>query len=122
MIIGLEELNKRILNIISAMPDEIENALIGDANDVILPLAQSRCPVKTGELRDSGSVGTPEYDGHEVIVPIGFSASYAVFVHENLEARHPNGGQAKFLESALNDTASGAITRIGNRIKLERLV
>jgi hypothetical protein len=30
-------------------------------------------------------------------VAVGYSASYAVYVHENLEAYHPN-GQAKFLE------------------------
>lgn len=31
---------------------------------------------------------------------VGYSAPYAIYVHENLEARHPNGGQAKFLEAA----------------------
>lgn len=30
-------------------------------------------------------------------VVVGFSASYAIYVHENLEAHHPI-GQAKFLE------------------------
>jgi hypothetical protein len=29
---------------------------------------------------------------------VGYSAEYATYVHENLEAHHPNGGQAKFLE------------------------
>lgn len=28
----------------------------------------------------------------------GYTADYAVYVHENLTANHPNGGQAKFLE------------------------
>lgn len=31
-------------------------------------------------------------------VKVGYTAQYAVYVHENLEANHPNGGQAKFLE------------------------
>jgi hypothetical protein len=30
---------------------------------------------------------------------VGYSAPYAVYVHENLQANHPNGGQAKFLEA-----------------------
>jgi hypothetical protein len=29
---------------------------------------------------------------------VGFTASYAIYVHEDLQANHPNGGQAKFLE------------------------
>lgn len=31
-------------------------------------------------------------------VLVGYSANYALHVHENLEMKHPNGGQAKFLE------------------------
>ncbi len=33
------------------------------------------------------------------VVHVGFSAPYAVYVHENLQARHAN-GEAKFLENA----------------------
>lgn len=28
---------------------------------------------------------------------VGYTQNYAIYVHENLEARHPNGGQAKYL-------------------------
>lgn len=31
-------------------------------------------------------------------VIVGYTQAYAVYVHENTEANHPNGGQAKFLE------------------------
>ncbi len=34
------------------------------------------------------------------VVRVGYTQSYAVYVHENLEAHHPN-GQAKFLEQPL---------------------
>jgi hypothetical protein len=33
-----------------------------------------------------------------VTVTVGYSAPHAIYVHENLQMRHPNGGQAKFLE------------------------
>jgi hypothetical protein len=33
-------------------------------------------------------------------VEVGYSVAYAIMVHENLEARHPGGGTAKFLEVA----------------------
>jgi hypothetical protein len=29
---------------------------------------------------------------------VGYSAPYAIYVHEDLQAKHPRGGQAKFLE------------------------
>lgn len=29
---------------------------------------------------------------------VGYSAPYAIYVHEDMQANHPNGGQAKFLE------------------------
>ncbi len=31
-------------------------------------------------------------------VSVTYTAPYAVYVHEDLEANHPNGGQAKYLE------------------------
>ncbi len=34
----------------------------------------------------------------KVKVTIGYAMPYAVYVHENLEANHPRGGQAKYLE------------------------
>jgi hypothetical protein len=38
------------------------------------------------------------------VVEVGFTAGYAVFVHENLQARHPV-GQAKFLEQPARENA-----------------
>lgn len=37
--------------------------------------------------------------GSDVSVVVGYTAAYAVYVHENMEAQHPRGGQAKFLET-----------------------
>lgn len=67
--------------------------------------AQRRTPVDTGNLRGSAFTRrVPEDltpDGWAT-VEVGFSADYAVFVHEDMEARHAV-GQAKFLESAVYD-------------------
>lgn len=123
-VIGLNEFNARILNLIRALPNEIKDAL-EEESKLILIEAQRRTPVKTGALRDSGKLQDPVKVGHEMAQPITFgdpTPYYAIYVHENLEAQHPNGGQAKFLESAVNDAAPGLSTRIGNRIKLERLI
>ncbi len=42
-------------------------------------------------------------------VSVGFSAYYALYVHENLEARHSN-GTAKFLEKAVLDNTHKILT------------
>lgn len=62
--------------------------------------AQQRVPVLTGNLK--GSAYTRKVAGRQPAVEVGFTAAYAIFVHENLETRHDN-GEAKFLENSLND-------------------
>lgn len=52
----------------------------------------------------------------DVAVIVGYTANYALFVHENLEARHPV-GQAKFLEQPARQNAKeyAAIIKTGYR-------
>ena len=121
LVIDQSELNKRIYNLIRALPEEIANALIEEETGT-LELAQSRTPVKTGALRDSGILGSVETQGHDIWIPIifGTDLTYAIYVHENLEANHPNGGQAKFLESAVLDRIDGKLQRVGDNIRLNR--
>lgn len=61
----------------------------------VLELSQQLVPVDTGELHNSGYV---ERRGNGV--EVGYSADHAIYVHEDMSAHHPNGGQAKFLEAA----------------------
>lgn len=87
----------------------IENLTIEgllEAGFKVLAVAQERAPVDTGNLKGSGFVRKEGKLG----VSVGFSAAYAIYVHENLEAHHDT-GQAKFLESALRDNRD-AIIRI----------
>jgi len=83
-------------------------------------------PVDTGTLRASGYVTEPMRAADLVTVEIGYggpaakinpksgasSDSYAIFVHENLEAHHPV-GQAKYLEQPLNEALAGMPDRLG---------
>jgi ornithine cyclodeaminase/alanine dehydrogenase-like protein (mu-crystallin family) len=64
--------------------------------------AQKLTPVRTGNLKASASTrlirkGQGRRGG---LCQVGFSAHYAIYVHENLTAHH-NNGQAKFLEDAM---------------------
>lgn len=73
----------------------------------ILGRAEELTPYDTGRLRKSGVLMVA--DGGKSVI-IGFAAPYASYVHEDLQIIHPHhkhnpdcGGQAKFLETALQE-------------------
>lgn len=79
----------------------------------VMTRAKELCPVDTGALRSTGHVDPPERKGQDFEIVLGFggpAVPYAEEVHENLEARHNEGQQAKFLETPLNE-ALPEITR-----------
>ncbi len=95
---------------------------------IILAEAQRRVPVEYGNLRASGFVQKSPNDPNSV--DIGFTASYAMAVHENLEQKlkgqpRPSGigvywgpeGQPKFLETAARDKSSEVLREIARRSK-----
>ena len=65
-------------------------------------LSRKRTPVDTGDLRASHR--TRKMPDNPEAVEVMVEKSYAVFVHEDMDARHKSPGQAKFLESALSNT------------------
>lgn len=82
-----------------------------EAGTKIMAESQILVPVETGTLKRSGTVEEPVIDGDSATVTLGYgygeqinpnsgepATGYAVFVHENLEARHSPPTQAKFLE------------------------
>jgi hypothetical protein len=86
-------------------------SLYQGANGIIAK-AKERTPVLTGLLRSSGFVESPVITPSEVSITIGFGGaakSYALFVHESLTARHNAPGQAKFLESAVDEDRADVI-------------
>lgn len=66
--------------------------------------AVRRTPLETGALRASSFVRVADRNAVEIVFG-GPGAPYAIYVHENLNARHPV-GQAKFLESAVQEDAA----------------
>jgi hypothetical protein len=80
---------------------------------------KKRVPVDTGTLRDSGTVDEPKWSGNNLSVDLGFGGAaedYAIVVHEDLEAFHPV-GQAKYVESVLNESAPYLASRLAADIK-----
>ena len=90
-----------------------------------------RTPVSEGapsairHLRDTHEVTEPVIHGGIIDVQIhagGDDAPHGLIVHEDLEMNHPRGGQAKFLESTIKESAPYMAERIARRINVEKMV
>ena len=64
--------------------------------------SQKIVPIDTTDLRESASTIAEGTDEH-CEVTVGYATNYALFVHEDLEARHKPGKQAKYLERPLRE-------------------
>ena len=82
----------------------------------VLGDAQVLAPVKTGALKASGATEPAELAGANVTKLIGFNTDYAAAVHEVLDAHHPQ-GQAKYLETAVQNNAPKMNPFIAERLK-----
>jgi hypothetical protein len=103
---------------------QVKTALADEAAR-LLAEAQARVPVKTRALRDSGRVEMHDDGAAHLRATIVFGneqVDYAVEVHENLEARHPDGGSAKFLESVLNEESPHVAEHLAERIDLGKIL
>ena len=125
-VVGMAELLRKLKNLPMAVIVEAAQALYEEAQ-IEMKEAKRRTPVDTGALRDSGTVNAPLITSTGISVKLHFgsfdpSSEYAVYVHEDLEANHPNGGQAKFLESTLLESAPYMKRRVAKRINLAKAV
>jgi len=92
----------------------VEDALAEGAQ-VILDRSTELVPKESGDLAASGSVNKGAAGTQAVA--IRYDSVYAHYIHENLEFKHPHGGQAKFLEMAMVEKGSDAIDKAGEVIR-----
>lgn len=117
-IAGLGALVAKLRQADERVRDEVRGVLSREA-ERIMTNAKLRTPVRTGALRASGQVAAPEASGTSVTVEMGFGSAavrYAIFVHENLRARHAV-GEAKFLERAVDEARATLERRIADEIR-----
>lgn len=122
---GMADVKRRLAALTKSFPEEAGRALRAEA-EIEMTEAKKRTPVLTGALRASGHVTGPQarlpFSRAPIEVKLAFggpAAPYALFVHENLEAFHAV-GQAKYLESVLNESAPHMPARIAHRIQMSR--
>lgn len=69
---------------------------------LVMNESQKLCPVEFGFLRGSGYVSDPVITaGGAILISIGYSSEYAVYVHEIVTNYHKPPTMAKFLELPL---------------------
>jgi len=119
---GTEQMRKKLERISRRLPTELEVALRQEA-EVVATACKKATPVQYGALKGSIHVEGPRTVGTVAsadIVAGGVAAPYAVYVHENMRARHKVGGP-KFIERPINDAVPGLAARIAARIDLNKM-
>ena len=115
---GLSEASKHLTRFLRTVETVPTNILLEEAPR-IEETAKIRTPEKTGKLKESVKVRVsrdkrrPGLYAQASAFNRGYD--YAFIQHENLSYNHPNGGQAKFLESAFVE----GVERIERRIEQE---
>lgn len=113
-VIGVPNVFRELETRAKRLNKKVEKAITDEGNTVLLE-AMDQCPVETGTLRRSGTVENPKVKSGDVSVEIGFNTDYALYVHENVNARHEQ-GKAKFLEDPVNAAAPGLPGRVAARL------
>lgn len=82
----------------------------------MMTASKALVPVDSGTLKASGYVTLPSFTGDVLDVELGYGgpAYYAVLQHENLFFKHPNGGQAKYLEEPVNARRNNILRDVKN--------
>lgn len=124
------EMERRIRGIAAKYPRRVEAAAYYEAN-IEMTESKRRCPVYSGPprkgevpgtLRASGTVQRPEWRGKTVTCTLSYGGAaedYAVVQHERLDFFHRI-GQAKYLESVLNESAPYMASRIAEHVRIDK--
>lgn len=105
---GMQNVVSNMNRQVNAIYDRSQRGL-NKAALVILRESNRLVPVNTGNLRGSGFF-EPVQSGPPAVI-VAYQAEYAVYVHEDLEARYRT-GQAKFLETAIRNEQDRALAAI----------
>ena len=122
---GTDEFSKFLRETPGVVVKDVEAALYQEGQNV-MGVSKRRTPVDQGPLRASGHAKRPKTEGGKTTVVLAYGTDYAVYVHEVVSRRVTSGpvyhkvGQAKFLESAINENWKGMPARLRLRV-LDRI-
>ncbi len=122
-IIGEKKMAAKLQAIALKIPAKAAAALFIEAN-IEATEVRRRIPVDTGALRGSTEVSKPKVEGGVALADISVTISvggpgvtYAIPVHENLDAFHKT-GRSKYLESVIMESAPFMTKRLAKRLDI----
>jgi hypothetical protein len=135
---GASEMIAKVRLVAKAQPNRVGAALYLEGQ-IEMTESKRRCPVSPtaaqfkamgrtmpkglvpGTLRASGQVAEPEYQGNNISVTLSYGGAaidYAIVQHERLDYHHTT-GQAKYLESVINESRPFMAARLAARLQLK---
>ena len=86
---------------IAARVEAARDRALAQVGEYIRARSTAIAPLRSGTLEGSAQVESVAGK-----VTVRYGAAYAAIQHEHTEFHHPNGGQAKFLQSVVEDPAT----------------
>jgi len=111
---GIGDVNKALKSYAKKYPAATANAIYAESLEIERE-ATRRAPVEFARLRASAYTVPPTEKN--ITTETGFGTEYAAIQHEELTFQHPRGGEAKYLENAVNMRSAGMIQRLVEKIK-----
>lgn len=117
---GTKTVQSRLRTLAAWYPERIDSALYLEG-EIEMTESKRRVPTDTTTLQKSGFVSFPTREGSRASVVLSYGGAaedYAVVQHEDGSLFHPNGGQWKYLESVLNESAPYMARRLVRRLEI----
>jgi HK97 gp10 family phage protein len=111
-VIGLDELDKNIADIIARLGPEAIQEMSAKALEPIFEISQDLVPVKTGHLKQSGSIEKAE-DGAQVV----YDADYAAVVEYGSARREAQPYLRPAIDEGKEDAVNILIDEINKRLE-----
>lgn len=113
---GEKEVQANIQRLIKGNWTDAKKALRQEAT-VIMQKSVPQTPIEFGPLRGSETIEETKETKTEYELTLGYNMKYAAAVHENLNARHASGTNAKYLEKPWMEQAPKIAKNVAKRIK-----
>lgn len=117
---GTNRMQKKLRALAARYPERVDMALFVEG-EIEMVESKKRVPVDTTVLQKSGFVSLPTRIGGKSSVTLSYGGAaedYAIVQHEDPDLFHPNGGQWKYLESVLNESAPSMARRLARRLEI----
>ena len=111
-VVGVRKLQANLKKRSQRYSEEVKVTLL-EGSLLIQRMSQEQCPVDTGATRNSARTIVVRETDNRIEVQVRYGTVYAIFVHENLSARHEV-GNAKFLEIPFRIESPRLIKRLSN--------